>query len=85
MLIQKIESIIQTLKAPVTSDESGSGWTESIMVGYVPFFANLIEEIRAGKEIPYIGIVRSLDAYGIEGGRLYEAVLEVARELNAKS
>lgn len=85
MLIQKIESIIQTLKAPVTPDESDAGWTESVKGGYIPFFADLINDFRGGKEIPYVGIVRSLDAYGIDGGGLYEAILEVARELNAKS
>lgn len=85
MLIQKIESIIQTLQAPVKSEELASGWTASIKEGYIPFFANLIDDIRSGKEIPYVGLIRSLDAYGIDSGGLYEAMLEVARELNAKS
>lgn len=52
MLIQKIESIIQTLKSPITSEENESGWKESVKEGYVPYFTNLIDDIRNGEEIP---------------------------------
>lgn len=50
--------------------------------GYVPVFIGLLDQIKRGEKPPYFGIVRSLDAYGIGSGDLYERMLRVANETN---
>ncbi len=49
-------------------------------------FENLLKSVVAGTDIPYVDLVRTLDAWGVErGGILYQDAMEVAREINAES
>lgn len=85
MLVQKIEAVMSNLAAPLSEDEAAGGWTEESKKAILKFFQNLLAEMKSGKEIPYVGLVRGLDAWGIErGGILYEEAMEIARELNAR-
>ena len=85
MLIEKIDAVIAELAAPLSGVEAADGWTNEAKLGILKFFQNLREQIDTGEEIPYVGLVRGLDAWGVErGGALYENAMEIAQELNAK-
>lgn len=79
---QAIQQIIEALNQPLSTDERQSGWTTRMKAGYVPVFIGLLDQIKRGEKPPYFGIVRSLDAYGIGSGDLYERMLRVANETN---
>ena len=83
MLINKIEAVIADLEAPVTEEEAADGWTIEAKQGILHFFENLLKQIKSGEEIKYLGLVRGLDAWGIQGdGSLYKKAMSIARELN---
>lgn len=77
-----IERIIGVLEQPLSDDERKAGWSKSIKAGYVPVFMKLLAQIKNGESPPHFGIARSLDAYGIGSGDLYEMMLRVANEAN---
>lgn len=86
MLIKKIDAVLTALATPLSNAEVADGWTNESKSAMLKFFQNLREQVVNGEEIPYVGLVRGLDAWGIErGGALYENAMEIARELNAKS
>lgn len=86
MLLEKIEEVISLLKSPLTSAETADGWTTDAKHAILQLFESLMNDTKDRKDIPYVGLVRTLDAWGIErGGTLYEGAMEVAREINAKS
>lgn len=82
-MLTKIESIIAQLSSPLTHEEAASGWTERSKKGILPFFAKLRDDVASGLPIAYIGIARSLDTWGVDGGHLYNEIIEVAAELNS--
>jgi hypothetical protein len=81
-LKEAIERIVEALRQPLSDRERDAGWSRAIKASYVPVFTKLLGQVESGKKPPYFGIVRSLDAYGIETGELYEMILLVAREAN---
>jgi hypothetical protein len=81
---ETVEQIIAILRQPLSDDERQAGWRKSVKDGYVPVFTKLLAQIEQGEDRPYFGIVRSLDAYGIGGGHLYDMMLRVANETNAQ-
>lgn len=81
-LERDIASIIATLKAPLEPDERAAGWTRAVKSGYVRLFLDLLTQVRATGAAPHFGVVRSLDAYGIGGGELYDRMIRVANEAN---
>lgn len=85
MLSDKIEMIIATLKGPLSVDEENAGWTKQSKEGYVPLFGSLLSSLRGGEQIPYVGLARSLDGWGIGDGDLYKNMMEVANEINSRS
>lgn len=85
MLTDDIGNIIARLRAPVTPEEAAAGWTEKSKGGILPFFEGLLSDLKNSKQIPYIGIVRSLDAWGVDGGRLYDEIINVAAHLNSRA
>lgn len=83
-LEQDIASIIVRLGEPLQPDEALAGWTKSVKAGYVKVFTELLKQVQEAGGAPYFGIARSLDAYGIGGGDLYEGMLKIANETNAQ-
>ena len=45
------------------------------------FFEDLRLKVIAGETLPYLGIVRGLDHWGIGGGELFQKAAEVDHEL----
>lgn len=77
-----IERIIDALQQPVSDRERSAGWSIAVKVGYLPVFMKLLVQVNSGEKPTYFGIARSLDAYGIGSGDLYEMMLRVANEAN---
>lgn len=83
-LEQDIASVVAMLREPLRPDEAAAGWTKAVKTGYVNVFSELLERVRQSGNVGYFGIARSLDAYGIGDGELYERMLEIANETNAQ-
>ena len=79
---EAIQRIIAALQKPLSDSERDDGWSQQIKTGYIPVFSKLLAQIEHGEKPPYFGIARSLDAYGVGSGELYEAMLRVANEAN---
>lgn len=79
---EAIKQIIAALRQPLSDSERQAGWRNSVKDGYVPVFTKLLTQVQQDEERPYFGIIRSLDAYGIDSGDLYELILRVANEAN---
>lgn len=82
-MLTKIENIIAQLSAPLTQEEAAAGWTEKSKKGVLPFFEELRGDVADGRPIAYIGIARSLDTWGVDGGGLYNEIIEIAAALNS--
>ena len=83
-LKKEIESIIAQLLARATRRERSEGWSENIKDGVLAFFLGLLTEVKKQRTIPYVGIVRSLHAWGVRSGRLYEKISAVADRMNGR-
>lgn len=81
---EAVQQIITVLRQPLSEEERQAGWRKSVKDGYVPVFTKLLAQIEQGENRPYFGIARSLDAYSIGSGDLYEMMLRVANETNAQ-
>lgn len=81
-LEREIASIIATLEAPLTPAERAVGWTKAVKSGYIQPLTDLLAQVRATGAVPYFPVVRSLDAYGIGEGELYDRMIRVANEAN---
>ncbi|MBX3595406.1 hypothetical protein [Sphingomonas sp.] len=81
---EAVERIIDVLNQPLSNDERAAGWTQSKKAGYIPVFEKLLEQISRREPVPYFGIARSLDAYGLSTGNLCEMMYSVANETNDK-
>ena len=81
-LEHEIASIIATLREPLKPAERVAGWTAAVKAGHVQVFSDLLAQVRETSEIPYFGVIRSLDAYGIGSGELYDRMIRVANEAN---
>ena len=79
---EAIREIIAILDQPLSDEEREAGWTKKTKAGYVPVFSKLLKQIELGEPLPNFGIARSLDAYGLGSGDLYEMMLRVANEAN---
>lgn len=81
-LEREIDSIIADLQRPLLPIEAAAGWTKAVKIGYVRVFSDLLEHMNKTGSMPYFGIVRSLDAYGIGSGELYDRMIRIANEVN---
>ena len=81
---ERIEEIIGSLSAPLTKGQIAAGWTDRSKKGLLPFFEKLLDDVRSAHPVAYIGIVRSLDTWGVDGGELYDRIIGLSAELNSK-
>ncbi len=81
---REIESIIAQLLARSTRQERAAGWSESIKDGVLAFFLGLLNDVKKERTIPHIGIVRSLNSWGVHHGNLYEEISVFADRMNSR-
>ncbi|PZQ44585.1 MAG: hypothetical protein DI551_09855 [Micavibrio aeruginosavorus] len=84
MLTAKIEAAIATLNQPVNAEEADKGWTDESKKAILHFFVNLQNDVRADRKIEYTGLARGLDTWGIQGGALYESLIDIINNTNSK-
>lgn len=76
-----IDSIIENLSGPLTSEEISNGWTEDSQRVMTDFFKDLQSKISNKEELSYFGILRGLDHWGISGGELFLKVAAIDHRL----
>ncbi len=80
-LIPTIDSLIQKLSMPLQPDELAHGWSESSQEAMLKFFEDLRLKVIADADLPYLGIVRALDHWGVSGGELFREAAQIDHEL----
>lgn len=76
-LLQKIEYLIERLSMPLPADELSNGWSEAGQKAMLNFFEDLRLKLLAHEDLPYFGIVRGLDYWGVSSGELLQKAAEV--------
>jgi hypothetical protein len=84
-LIESIRGLCVALKRPLGPDEIACGWTEDKRRSVLGYFENLETKLAAGKAVPYIPFVRTLDAVGISEGNLFEEMCRITNVINSGS
>jgi hypothetical protein len=80
-----IASVVAQLEAPLDANEAKVGWTKSMKAGYIDVFTKLLSQVQDGEAVPYFGIARSLDGYGLGDGELCERMFHIANKINLNS
>lgn len=81
ILLLMIDQIVETLSGPLPSEELKNGWTEKSRMAMCDFFKDLQSKLSNDQPIPYLGIVRGLDHWGVSGGELFRSVSEIDYKL----
>lgn len=80
MLEQKITDVVKNLEQPVSHQEATEGWSLDAKKAIETALKDIRQKLYSGVGVQYTGLVRTLDAWGIEpGGDLYEKVMDVSR------
>ena len=80
-LLQTIDRVVERLSKPLREVDLSSGWREPSQQAMLKFFKDLRERISQGEELPYLGIVRALDHWGVLGGDLFRDCANIDHEL----
>ena len=80
---EQIESIMQTLQAPITEEESSVGWSVPSKEAAHIYFIGLHAALDSGNPLPPLGIVRGLDHWGVVGGDLLESIAKATNQLRS--
>jgi hypothetical protein len=77
----ELTRLIARLSAPVGDEEASEGWQADSKAAIRAYFENRQEQARHGTIEPDYGLVRGLDAWGIDRGELHSMALRVNRLL----
>ena len=80
-LLLMIDEIVEKLSGPLPSEELMNGWTEESRRAMSDFFKDLQSKLSNKETVPYLGIVRGLDHWGVFGGELFRRVAEIDHKL----
>lgn len=80
-LIPDIESLMAMLGQPVSTEEAEDGWTQQSKEAALVYFTSLRQAITTGNSLPPLGIVRSLDHWGVVSGALLEEAARITNKL----
>jgi hypothetical protein len=80
-LVRNINELIDELSLPLEPEEVSHGWSEHSQTAMLKFFEDLRQRVIAGEQLSYLGIVRGLDHWGINGGELFRKAAEVDQQL----
>jgi hypothetical protein len=83
-LITNINELIGELSSPLRPDEVAHGWCKASQEAMLQFFEDLRQKVIAGEQLPYLGIVRGLDHWGVSDGELFRKASEVDHELRER-
>jgi len=80
-LLQTIDQLVARLSNPLRDVDRSAGWTEPSQQAMLKFFLDLRNRVTNGEDLPYLGIVRALDHWGVLGGELFRDCANVDQEL----
>lgn len=83
-LFQTIDRLIERLSQPLREADLAAGWTGPSQQAMLKFFRDLRDRVNNKEELPYLGIVRALDHWGVLGGELFRECANVDHELRQK-
>lgn len=80
----KIDSLLASLKAPLSSQEVTDGWITESKHAMAEYFSDLQRRL-AGGEVPasVIHVLRALDHWGVRSGSLLDLAVEISNDLRA--
>jgi hypothetical protein len=81
MLSANLDALLARLSVPATPEEQARGWTPQAKAGIASYFRQKKAELAQGSLLADPGLVRGLDAWGVSGGDLYDAILNFNRQL----
>ena len=81
---KEVSELLVTLSLPVSEEELSGGWSAGSKKAAERYFNELHTCIRDNKPLPPLGIVRSLDHWGVVGGNLLEKIAKITNWLRAK-
>jgi hypothetical protein len=76
-LASKVNSLIDSLLNPLSPNEISNGWSEARQTAIRSSLDDLRTKLLRNERIPYFGIVRALDHWGITGGDLFQKAAEI--------
>ena len=76
-----IDQIVEKLSGPLPSEELVNGWTDESRLAMSDFFKDLQSKLSNKEPVPYLGIVRGLDHWGVGDGELFRRVAEIDYKL----
>ena len=77
-LLQKIDSMIEALSAPVSALEAADGWTPQCKLDFLKFYSGLKQKLKSGEPLPqYTPACRAMDFKGVTGGELCDLSCEI--------
>ena len=78
-----VDQIISRLSEPLPEEEIKNGWSETSQKAMLSFFRDLRIKLSQGEVLPYLGILRGLDHWGVEGGEIFHLVAQLDHQLRA--
>lgn len=83
-LLPTIDRLVEQLSKPLQEADLAAGWNGPSQQAMLKFFRELRDRVTTGEELPYLGIVRALDHWGVLGGELFRACANVDHQLRHK-
>lgn len=80
-LTQLVDEIISKLSGHLSDDEVRNGWSEISQSAMLTFFRDLKTKLCKGEQLPYLGIVRGLDHWGVQGGEIFSLAAQLDHKL----
>ena len=77
----ELGTIIECLSQPLSDEESQEGWTTQSKAAISKYFQDKRLALNEGKPTADWGLVRGLDAWGIQKGNLWDKALGVNAKL----
>jgi hypothetical protein len=80
----KIDTLITSLTAPLSAQESADGWTPESKSAMADFFQDLRDKLRTGGALPpVLHVTRAMDHWGVNSGPLLDLAAQISNELRA--
>lgn len=76
-----LDDLLDQLSVPLTADEEREGCTAEAKAGIAGYVRSRRAQLAVGPLFRDYGLVRGLDAWGVGGGELYNALMDLNREL----
>ena len=79
-----VDEIILKLSGQLPEEEMKQGWSETSQDAMLTFFRDLRIKLSNGESLPYLGILRGLDHWGVEGGEIFHLVAQLDHKLRER-